>query len=145
MESSTFWRAENVTLIAAVIVGAAILVGIIVLYPHTGKWVQFLWGLAAIVWAVGALRNHPLRSLRDVLVFIAAVVVVSVLINLGTPGAMTLLSGVGVGMLLSTFGKTSIVPNPYRNQLCRILMGISGMTILAHAFQVVYFVFIRGQ
>ena len=76
--------------VGLLVVATVLVMELNVLNPASagGSWMIFLWIPATIVWAVGALRNHPVRSSRDVVVFATAVVVVSVLINLGTAGWM---------------------------------------------------------
>jgi hypothetical protein len=132
--------------VGLLVIATAIAMEVNVLNPASagGSWAIFLWVPATIVWAVGSLRNHPIRSTRDIIVFTTAVLVVGLLINLGTVGGMVLLTGMGIGKLLSTFGRISVVPNPYRNVVCRILIGVSGTSMLAHTLRVVYFAFIAG-
>ncbi len=136
--------ARTASCIVTLVVGAALLMEVNVLNPAGGggRWFMFLWGPATIVWAVGALRNHPIRSTREVFVFVATAIIIGVLLNVGLAGGMILLTGVGVGMLFSSFGtpkRAANVPNPYRNHISRIFMGVSGITMLAHASRVVFY------
>jgi hypothetical protein len=135
--------ARTAAWIVILIFGAALLMEVPVLNPASGGggWSMLLCGAATIIWALGAVRNHPIRSNRDVLIFVAIVIGVGVSLNLGIVGGMVLLTGCGLGMLASSFGTSRRMPdlhNPYRNYACRILLGVSAITMLAHLSRIVF-------
>lgn len=140
--------AKNVVFVIVLVACAALMMEVDVLDPATGggAWTMGLLAMATIVFAVGGLRNHPIRTTKQVMIFIATFILIGILLNLGVVGGILLLTVVSVGMLCSAFATspaTNNGQNRYRNRACRILLAASGVIALAHISRVVVLLFFR--